>query len=92
MDDPRFEPLKDLFQSAGSEHHHAFLETDGADPEWPLWYAGFIREKIAGLLGADFTLSELVHLLLSAEEERQSRAPQAGWEAYYARFFLVRSG
>ena len=92
MDDPRFEPLKGLFLTAASEHHRAFVETDGADPEWPLWYAGFLREKLEDLLGAKFTTSELVYLLVLVDKEQHSRTPEAGWEASYARFFLERYG
>lgn len=28
--------LKSLLIEAGKAHHHAFLDTDGDDPEWPL--------------------------------------------------------
>ena len=31
--------IAELFQKTGSDHHQAFIETDGEDPEWPLWYA-----------------------------------------------------
>lgn len=28
-----------LLVDAGHHHHDAYGESDGADPEWPLWYA-----------------------------------------------------
>ena len=90
MDDPRFERLKDLFQTAASEHHRAFLETDGADPEWSLWYAGFLCEKLEHLLDAEYTETELAGLLLQADEAWRLNAPEGDWQSYYARFFLER--
>ena len=31
--------LIDLFAEAGPAHHRAYFAVDGADPDWPLWYA-----------------------------------------------------
>ena len=80
--------LEDLFHEVGEAHHQAYIETDGADPEWPLWYADFLRERLGGLLGANFTRSELVHLLVLVAAEQPLRAPGANWARYYARFFI----
>ena len=33
--------LENLFHEVGEAHHQAYIETDGADPEWPLWYADY---------------------------------------------------
>jgi hypothetical protein len=30
--------LEGLFRDVGEAHHQAYIETDGADPEWPLPY------------------------------------------------------
>lgn len=82
--------LEALLREAGPAHHAAYRETNGEDPEWPLWYAGFLQERIGKLLQVELTRSELVYLLLSAEKERAARDPAANWPAYYARFFLER--
>jgi hypothetical protein len=37
--------LEELFRETGEAHHQAYIETDGADPEWPLWYADYLRER-----------------------------------------------
>jgi hypothetical protein len=29
--------LEALFHEVAKAHHQAYIETDGADPEWPLW-------------------------------------------------------
>ncbi len=84
--------LTDLFREAGPAHHRAYLETDGADPEWPLWYADFLHERLGKLLGARFTRSELVYLLVCADKEQALHAPGADWPSYYARFFAERYG
>jgi hypothetical protein len=76
--------LEYLFHEVGEAHHRAYIETDGADPEWPLWYADYLRERLGALLDATFTKSELV--LVAAEQ--LLRAPGANWARYYAKFFL----
>ena len=82
--------LEDLFREVGEAHHRAFIETDGADPEWPLWYADYLRERLSDLLDANFTRSELVYMLLLVANEQPLRAPGANWARYYARFFIAR--
>ena len=81
--------LEALFHEVGEAHHQAYIETDGADPEWPLWYADFLRERLGGLLEASFTKSELVYLLVLAAYEQPLRAPGANWARYYAKFFIA---
>ncbi len=82
--------LEDLFTNAGSAHHKAFIKTNGEDQEWPLWYVDYLKEKLAKMLNADFTKSELVYLLVMVEKERAMMAPGADWPAYYANFFIER--
>jgi hypothetical protein len=31
--------LEGPFREVREAHHQAYIETDSADPEWPLWYA-----------------------------------------------------
>jgi NAD(P)H-hydrate epimerase len=82
--------LEDLFRETGEAHHQAYIETDGADPEWPLWYAGYLQERLGTLLEARFTRSELVYLLIWVANEQPLNAPGADWARYYADFFLQR--
>ncbi len=74
----------------GKAHHKAFIKTNGVDPEWPLWYAEFIIDKLKKLLQADFTRSELIYLLIFADNEQRSMAPGSKWNVFYAQFFLDR--
>jgi len=76
--------LEGLFHEVGEAHHQAYIETDGADPEWPLWYADYLREGLGGLLDASFTKSELVLVA----NEQPLKAPGANWVRYYAEFFI----
>ena len=88
MHDPREKQVERLFREVGPAHHEAFIETDGADPEWALWYAEFLHERISALLSQDLSTSELVHLILGAEEDRVENAPEADWPRHYARYVL----
>jgi NAD(P)H-hydrate epimerase len=92
MHDPREKQVERLFRETGPAHHEAFIETDGADPEWPLWYAEYLYERISALLSQDLSKSELVHLILSAEEDRAENAPEADWPRHYARYVLRHLG
>ena len=80
--------LEELFHKVAKAHHHAYIETDGADPEWPLWYAEHLQERLSALLDASFTKSELVYMLIWVAHEQPLRAPGANWAKYYAKFFL----
>ena len=90
MDNEKRAELTTLFEATGKAHHEAFEATDGADPEWPSWYAEHLHERLRGLLGASFTKSELVYLIVSADKEQGLRAPGAHWPRYFAKFFLER--
>lgn len=82
--------LEDLFRKTGSAHNKAFIKTNGEDPDWPLWYADYLLEKLGKLLNAKFTKSELVYLLVMVEKEREMMAPGADWVVYYTNFFNER--
>ncbi len=82
--------IRDLFIETGRAHHKAFEATDGEDPDWPVWYAGYVRERLSALLDTPFTKSQLVDCLMFVELERQTRNPDAEWAAYYADHLLER--
>jgi NAD(P)H-hydrate epimerase len=85
-----FQQLTGLFRNTQKAHHQAYIETDGADDEWPMWYAGQMHEELAKLLNARFTKSELVYLIVQADKEQKLYAPGSDWATYYAHFFLDR--
>jgi len=81
------EKLKVLFSETGQAHHQAFLETDGEDPEWPMWYAGYIHGKVDCLVAKRFTKSQLIYMVVDAENERNHKAPESAWPEFYAQYF-----
>ena len=80
--------LVQLFREAGSAHHKAFIATNGDDPEWPIWYAEFLHERVNTLLNSSLTRSEVVYLLVRAERERASISPRPDWPEFYAGLFM----
>jgi hypothetical protein len=82
--------VADLLRETGRAHHQAFMETDGDDPEWPLWYAGYLQDRLGRLLNRAFTKSEVVYFLVMADKEQSVRAPGADWATFYATLLLER--
>lgn len=80
------EELADLFRQTGKAHHQAFIETDGDDPEWPLWYAAYLQARLNDLLDTELTQSEIVHGLIEAEQEREEE-DEEDWAFFYADYF-----
>lgn len=78
--------LEELFTIVESAHQSAFKETEGFDPEWPLWYAKFLHEKIMDVLNLEFTKSELIYLLVAADMDHKDEEPESSWSVYYANF------
>lgn len=79
-----------LLNETAEAHHKAFAATEGEDPDWPLWYADYLIEKMRQMLNAKFTKSELIYLLVMAEKKNGVVAPKAYWPRFYAKFFVNR--
>lgn len=84
--------LADLFSEVGQAHHQAYFQTDGADPEWPLWYAEYLQEKIGRLLNRSFTVSELVYHLVRLDKAYLSKARRQSWQEFYGRELIEAFG
>jgi len=82
--------IAELLAQTGEAHHEAFAETDGADPDWPIWYAEYARDKFADRFDMDFTRSQLVFCLMNADIEHQARSPDSDWPEFYANEFIER--
>lgn len=80
--------LAELLVETGQHHHHAYISSDGVDPEWALWYAGYLQGRVWDRAGVIPTRSRLVHLLLSAEQDHAAYGGQAPWPAFYAERML----
>ena len=79
-----------LLKEAGRAHHKAYEATDGDDPDWPIWYADYARDKFAECFGMELTRSQLVYCLIRADSEHQARAPDSDWAEFYASEFIAR--
>jgi len=84
------EELADLLNETSEAHHKAFASTEGVDDEWPIWYAGYLLDKMRIMLNSKFTKSELIYILVSAEKENGRVAPGAYWPRFYAKFIVSR--
>lgn len=82
--------IAELLVETGQAHHEAFAATGGADPEWPIWYAEYVRDKFAQRFGMDFNKSQLIYCLMNADFERQARSPDSAWPEFYANEFVER--
>ncbi len=78
--------LADLLQETGKAHHQAFLDTNGFDPEWALWYAEHLENRLPTHLGRELTRSEIVYLLWAAMKAQADEESPEPWPEYYARF------
>lgn len=82
--------IAEILEEAGNAHHQAFIETDGDDPEWPLWYADYLHKELGTLLNTQFTRRELADLLVSLNEEQNLHAPDVHWSITYAQSLIER--
>ena len=84
----KIQALTDLFSETGQAHHQAFIEADGYDPEWPIWYADYLYDRLLPLLEVDISKSELIYLLVHLSKVQPVDAPDASWSRYYARYLV----
>lgn len=82
--------LASLLNETAEAHHKAFAATEGEDPDWPIWYADYLLEKMRLMLKAKFTKSELIYLLVVSEKESGVVAPGAYWPRFYAKSIIRR--
>ncbi len=86
------EQLAELLIQTGHHHHQAYLDSDGVDPEWPLWYAGYLQSQMWDRAGTVPTRSQLVHLLLSGEAQLAETNGDVPWPQFYAGVILAELG
>ena len=92
LDSERARELADILREAGAAHHQAFIDVDGADPEWASWYAGHIQERLNEALGRTLTWEEIVDLLKAADRQHRETAADREWAGFYAEYFLAEMG
>jgi hypothetical protein len=82
--------LAALLTETSEAHHQAFADVDGEDPEWPMWYADFMIDRLSELLHAPLTRSELICILLNLSRLQPAEAPDVSWQEYYADYLIER--
>ncbi len=83
------EQVAELLLETGHHHHQAYADSDGVDPEWALWYSGYLQSHLWDRAGSLPTRSLLVHLLLSAERDHASSSGDVPWPQFYAAAILA---
>ena len=76
--------VEKLLEEAAHAHHEAFRDSDGVDPEWPLWYATYLVERLPAVSNFVGTRSELVFWLVRLAEEYQATDSSIPWARFYA--------
>ena len=82
------ETWTELLTEVGPAHHHAFAETDGADPDWPAWYAKWLLDRLPET--RDLGESHLADLLTEADKTHNATGSTEAWPRFYARFLVER--
>ena len=78
--------ISKLLHEVAETHHVVYRITDGDDPDWASWYAGWLLElsELPQLLGTKPVRSHLVHALVELDREYTPAAPGEPWEDWYA--------
>ncbi len=84
--------LAQLLKATGGAHHEAFIETDGFDPDWAIWYAEHAQDQVNSLLGADLSRAEIVYELVGLSREQPTNDPDTPWPDFYASSLIDRLG
>lgn len=87
-DEAQMQKLAALFRQTGEAHHQAFAAADGEDPEWALWYAEYLHDRLPPFLAAPLTRSRLVFCLVETDDEHRVTDPDAPWPEFYAQRVL----
>ena len=76
--------IEGLLEETASAHHAAYIETDGVDDEWPLWYASYLVDRLRGTAMFAGTRSELVYWLVRLDREYGEADSAIPWTRFYA--------
>lgn len=85
--------LVELLSRTAVAHHRAFAATDGADPEWPAWYANHLLQHGFDDLveGGTLSVPALAQLLIEADTRYSAEAKGTPWEQFYAKLLRERA-
>ena len=86
----KIQAIAELLQETGHAHHQAYIETNGADDDWPIWYADYLVDKLGEKLDATFTRTQIVVLLVELDRQQKVTAPGTNWMRFYAKELVNR--
>lgn len=80
-----------ILEEAERLHGEISRRTNGADPEWPSFYAWWLVEwsGLSDELGARPSRSRLVAELVRLDRAHRQEQPREAWSAYYASRLLA---
>lgn len=76
--------LTELFMATGHAHHQAFIETDGEDPDWAIWYGNYLEEPFAEILSIKLSADEITNQLISLDKNFTDASLSGHWTEFYA--------
>ena len=80
-----------VFRKASDAHAFAFVQVDGADPDWAYWYADILQQPLSEALKQPLTRAQIVVCLMQAEDDRLARfGAEHPWPEFYADQFMAR--
>lgn len=82
--------LAELLNTAAHKHHEVFMEADGIDPDWAMWYAGFLQAHLFDHVEKIPARSSLIHLLIQADMDHPAMGGPAEWTPVYAADMLPK--
>ncbi|MFV2000570.1 MAG: hypothetical protein ACC654_09435 [Acidimicrobiia bacterium] len=82
--------LAQLLTTTGNNHHEAFIETDGFDPDWAIWYADQALDQVNSQLGTSMSRAELIDELVGLSRKQPTDAPDTPWPEYYSSSLINR--
>lgn len=86
----RIERLAGLLRKTSEAHAQEFAEAEGADSDWPRWFAARLEDSLTEILGRELDPGRIALLLAEAEEEHLITSPGRDWTVYYAEFLIAR--
>ena len=81
--------LAALISAAGHAHHAAYIESDGIDPDWAMYYAGYLEAHLGDRLGRQASRSELTYLLIKAQRQHDALPDAPPFADHYADVLLA---
>lgn len=84
--------LAELFMQTGKDHHLAFIETDGEDPDWSQWYAEYLEHELPKLLESSGLSRPSIAQALIEADQLHRESGDGEWPRAYAQFFINRFG